>query len=305
MKGIKIKELQECIKKENAEIRRIQNLADAKDYIRRHPTRQTLGADLVWRGEELISAGHYEDGIALLFEAVRMPEEQLLSADTTTLFLRLAEYYLERGQGSLSLQKGRQYLEWVCTKGPSNYESSIAQSGLTEIWKKYKHLVEEEVPPSSEKGITKISKSITEIRALSGQERLNELGQHVYEMSHCGSNLSLLNRWERILFDLTTLAWEHGSSGLAGYFCGYSRRYQQTKKALETVGIPVYLDILAKAENDFPGGMPKSQEAIENAVLKYELEFEEAEQEFFDRDGETEWAKRMETWTAENIEHFR
>jgi hypothetical protein len=148
------------------------------------------------------------------------------------------------------MEKGISYLMKLCCETTDNYEESIAFRELTQVWERYKHLVEGKVPASFIRNANaplkpeECSMQIKDILELPEEDILLELSTHLYELSGCGECLNYLNKWERLVFYLDTLIVDINSDGIL-YFIDYHRtRIKQTKKAMEELGVHTGVQLL-------------------------------------------------------------
>ncbi len=231
-------------------------------------------------------------------------------ADEITVYLRMAEYYIESGD----IEKGMEYLIKLCTETVDNYEESIEFRGLTSVWKKYNHFVKGMVPPSKvfnsgnpippEKCIMQIA----DILNLSDDELLSELSTHLNEMSANGEMLSCLNKWEKLAFYINELCAEVNSGGFSNYLYYYGNHFEKVKISLETIGAEKSIELLNAVESKFPRKkVPKNTDSIQNNIDKMEekgINFEKEDAEYYDFT-EKELLKKLTTYILENKKHFR
>ena len=101
----------------------------------------------------------------------------------TGIYLRFVQYNMEHNQED----KAEEYLLKICN-GVSNYDESIEWSGMSEIWKKYKYLVDGKVPlPLSQrqpvaKAPDECTMQIKDVLQLSKEELLSGLSEHLGEI---------------------------------------------------------------------------------------------------------------------------
>ena len=149
----------------------------------------------------------------------RLMDENRAVSNLTERFLLLARDAIEAGDPEM----GRACLAALC-RSVGNYEESIAWNGLTDIWEKYKHLVEGLVEPSvrvmriEPRAPGECTMSIGDILALPDDTVLSELSQHLQELSGEGGFLQSLNKWERAVFVVDELCMEVYSVGFYSYF---------------------------------------------------------------------------------------
>ena len=266
-----------------------------------------IGNLLVEAGDDAMEKGDTEAALVFLKAAEKCPNV----GDETTLYLRLAQIHLEKGQQ----EEGVAYLIKLCTEGPSNYEESIGFRELTEVWNRYRHLVDGLVPPSVSiysgprpLSPDECSRSIAEIWALPEDEILSALSDHVGEMSGSGEELNYLNKWERSFFYLDEISMEVNSGGFDSYLFHCGEHFHKARKALEAIDSPAMTALLDAVTAKFPRGkVPKSMDAIQNALEKLEekgVDFEEQDDAYYNG-VESEFLPKLLTYVLENKKHFR
>ena len=231
-------------------------------------------------------------------------------ADELTIYLRMAEYYIENGE----TDKGIEYLIKLCTETVDNYEESIGFRELTSVWEKYKHLVEGKVPPSvvcnSGNPIPpeKCTMQIDNILNLSGDEILSELSTHLNELSANGEVLSCLNKWEKLVFYINELCEEVNSGGFSNYLYYYGNHFEKVKTSLETIGAEKSVELLNTVENKFPRKkVPKNLDSIQNNLDKLEeknIVFETEDAEYYNFT-EKEMLTKLTAYILANKKKFR
>ena len=154
------------------------------------------------------------------------------------------------------------------------------------------------------------TKQIEDILQLSKDELLSELSEHLGEMSCYGEEVSYLNKWEKIIFDVDNLLTGVGADGVDSWLLSYGYRLEQTKKALLAIEAQKAFRFLEEIEKRFPRGkVPKSCERIEailDKMLDNDEDFEEEESRYYyDADVETELVECMYQFVVENKKKFR
>ena len=231
-------------------------------------------------------------------------------ANTTFLNLRLAEHHIEKGETEI----GTQYLIKLC-EATSNYEETIGFQDLTDVWEKYKHLVEGKVPASVvfQSGINPCkpedcSMKIGEIFALPHAELLEALSTHLGELSANGEALNYLNKTEKVIFYIDEMEMEVNSGGFEGYLYYHGHHFGGLCKALETVNAVQMRDLMDTIQKKFPRGkVPKSLTAIQNAMDTLEdrgIDFEAEDEQYYDT-LEKDLPDLLLRFVLDNQEHFR
>ena len=276
-------------------------------FVKKYRNDYLIGNLLVEAGDDAMEKGDAETAFAFLKAAEKCPN----GADETTLYLRLAQIYLEKGDQ----ETGIAYLIRLCTEGPSNYEESISFRELTEVWNRYRHLVDGLVPPSVSiysgprpLSPDECSKSIDEIWALPEDEILSALSDHVGEMSGSGGELNYLNKWERSFYYLDEISMEVNSGGFDSYLFHCGEHFHKARKALDAIDSPAMTALLDTVTAKFPRGkVPKSMDAIQNALEKLEekgVDFEDQDDAYYNG-VEVEFLDRLLVWILDNKKHFR
>ena len=272
--------------------------------------RSHYGACLVFLeyGKEIFDRGEIEYGFKIL--QIGMNTFKEVPRDTG-IYLRFVQYNMEHNQEG----KAEEYLLKICNE-ISNYDESIEWSGMSTIWEKYKYLVDGKVPlPLSQrqpvaKTPDKCTKQIGDILQLPKDELLNELSEHLGEMSCYGEEITYLNKWEKIIFDADNLLTGVGADGVDSWLLSYGHRMEQTKKALLAIEAKKAFRFLEEIEKRFPRGkVPKSCERIEailDKMLDNDEDFEEEESRYYyDADVEAELIEGMYQFVVENKKRFR
>lgn len=257
--------------------------------------------------EEYYPKGDYLAGITII-KTVHKHFKNI--ADDLTIYLRMAEYYIEEGR----TEKGTEYLIKLCTETVTNYEEAIAHRNFTAVWEKYKHLVAGKVPESkvleSDNPLPpeKCTVQIGEILSLTDDEMLTELSNHLHEMSANGECMSCLNKWEKAFFYADELCMEINSGGISHYLYYRGNHFEKVKLALETIGAEKMMDLLKSVEEKFPRKkVPRNIDSIQNNLDKMEekgIDFEEEDERYYNAT-ETELLEKLTIYVKENNKHFR
>ena len=266
-----------------------------------------IGNLLVEAGDDATEKGDTEAALVFLKAAEKCPNV----GDETTLYLRLAQIHLEKGDQ----ETGVAYLIKLCTEGPSNYEESISFRELTDVWNRHKHLVDGLVPPSVSiysgprpLSPDECSRSIADILALPEDDLLTALSEHLNEMSGCGTEMNYLNKWERNFFYLDEISMEVNSGGFDSYLFHCGEHFHKARKALDALDAPGMTALLDAVAAKFPRGkVPKSMDAIQNALEKLAdkgVDFEEQDDAYYGG-VESEFLPKLLTYVLENKKHFR
>lgn len=229
----------------------------------------------------------------------------------TGIYLRFVQYNMEHNQED----KAEEYLLKICN-GVSNYDESIEWSGMSEIWKKYKYLVDGKVPlPLSQrqpvaKAPDECTMQIKDVLQLSKEELLSGLSEHLGEMSCYGEEITYLNKWEKIIFDVDNLLTVVGADGVDSWLHSYGHRFEQTKKALQAIGAEKGYMFLGEIEKKFPKGkVPKSYDRLEkilDKMIENDEDFDEEETKYYyDADVEEELVECLYRYVLENKKRFR
>lgn len=302
-----------------AEIEKIQEKYKADKDVEKLANR-LLGSALKYRkyfgtGDYLINLAEEEyypkgDYLAGLTIIKTVHEHFKNIADDVTIYLRMAEYYIENGE----TEKGVEYLIKLCTETVSNYEEAIGFRELTEVWGKYKHLVEGKVPPlevcnnGNPLSPEKCTMQISDIFNLADDEMLSELSTHLNEMSANGEVLNCLNKWEKIFFYIDELCVEVNSGGFSNYLYYHGNHFEKVKSVLETIGAEELSELLKSVEEKFPRNkVPKNIDSIQNTLDKMEekgIDFE-AEDEKYYNETETNLLEKLTVYVKENNKRFR
>jgi len=239
----------------------------------------------------------------------RLMDENRDAGNLTERYLLMAREAIEGGDPDM----GRACLMALC-RSISNYEESIEWNGMTDLWERYRYLVEGFVEPSARVMMTQPKKPsecarpIGEILALSDEELLGELSGHLQELSGNGDALASLNKWERMAWYVDELCMEVNSGGFDAYLSCYGTHFEKAYQALEQMGAVEMTALLDRVRGKFPRSrLPKSCEAIENAVEALEeagVDFE-AEDDAYYGSAEKELLQKLTAFVRENGRRFR
>lgn len=266
-----------------------------------------IGDLLLSIGERYITSGDYSAGIFFIkvvdefFEYV---------ANTTLLNLRMAEYHITNNE----TENGIRRLIRLCSS-VSNYEESIEINELTEVWEKYKHLVQGKVAPSVKVNSPIIplrpeecSMQINDILSLSDDSILEALSFHLGEICGQGDSLNCLNKWERIIYYADELCSEVNSGGFDGYLYYHGLHFEKAYSALKDICAFEALKLLDLVREKFPKNrIPKNEESLQSLMdqlAEKGVDFER-EDELFYSTGEKELLKCLLSYVKENGNHLR
>ena len=276
-------------------------------FVNEYRNDYLIGNLLVEAGDDATEKGDTDSALVFLKAAEKCPNV----GDETTLYLRLAQIHLEKGDQ----ETGVAYLIKLCTEGPSNYEESIGFRELTGVWNRYKHLVDGLVPPPTSAyggprplSPEECSRPIADILALPEDDLLTALSEHLNEMSGCGTEMNYLNKWERNFFYLDEISMEVNSGGFDSYLFHRGEHFHKARKALDALDAPGMTALLDAVAAKFPRGkVPKSMDAIQNALEKLEekgVDFEEQDDAYYNG-VESEFLPKLLAYVLENKKHFR
>ena len=236
-------------------------------------------------GEECIEKGDYQAGI-IIIKTVKDYFSYI--SNTTLLNIRMAEYHIENNETEI----GTQYLINLCTD-ISNYQESIDFNELTDVWKKYKHLVKDKVPKSVSFNSSanplkpeECSMKIDEILSSPKSDIIDNLSTHLNELSANGDFINNLNEIEQIVFYIDEFCMLVNSGGFEEYLYYNGEHFKNAYKAMETVNAVKLLSLMGKVESKFPKNkIPKTLNGIQKAMDSMEekgIDFELEDTHFFD-----------------------
>lgn len=264
--------------------------------------------DFLEYGCDIFDKGETEQGFKIL--QIGLNSFENAHADTG-IHLRFVQYYMENENP----EKAEEYLLKICLE-ISNYDESIEWSGVSAIWEKYRYLVEGKIPPplsamsSVIKSPDECTKDIKEILELPKDDLLADLSEHLSEMSGGGEEIVYLNKWEKAYFDVDAILMEVGSGGVDSWLHMCGHRFEQTKKALQTIRAEKGYRFIEEIEKRFPKGkVPKSYERLEKILDKMidnDEDFEEEENRYYwDEDVEAELVDCLYQFVMDNKKRFR
>jgi hypothetical protein len=217
------------------------NQKDVAKFIKKYKSVDYLGMFMINYAEELITKNKY--GIACLIY-LEIDENKNLKyiSDEVTLWFRLGEYYINKGE----IEKGKQYLINLCDE-VENYEEALGFRELSANWQKLKPYVADEIKPSL------ILNTDTDEDEQMSEDELLEL--FLEEMA---------------------------SGGLHAYLTSYGHRLEETLAAAKNKEKPLTAELLELVKTKyFKGKMPKKLETIENRIFKNDWWFEEEYDKYY------------------------
>ncbi len=282
---------------------------DLTDGIRRlaaDPGCHPYADHLLLMGDSYMESGDSAAGVACM-KAVDKYFPHF--TNETVYHLRMAQYHIENGD----LETGRACLVALC-RSIDNYEESIEWNGLTDVWEKYKHLVQGLVKPSVRVMTSRIKTpaecdmQIGDILALPDEEILNELSGHLQELSGDGDSIQSLNKWERTAYYVDELCMEVNSGGFEGYLYYHGTHFEKSYMALEQMGAGEMTALLDRVREKFPRKrIPKTEESIQNTMDRMEekgVDFE-AEDDIYYGSAEKELLQKLTDYVREHAKRFR
>ena len=258
-------------------------------------------------GEEYISNGDYSAGITFIKSVDKYYNYVV---NSTLLNLKMAEYHIENNE----IEIGIQYLLKLCT-AITNYEESIAFNELTAVWKKYKHLVKDKIPPSVSINSFDVplkpedcSMIIDDIFSHGKSNILDELSTHINELSANGKALNCLNKTEKIFYYIDELCSEVDSGGFESYLYYNGNHFHKAVNSLETIKAIGMLLLIRSIESKFPNNkVPKTLESIQKTIDTLEekgIDFETEDSQFYETEEKVLLDLLLE-FVTENKSHFR
>jgi len=266
-----------------------------------------IGDLFVAHGEQFVDNGDYEAGIIFMLTA-HTTFSQI--ANTTTLYLRLAENEFMRG----NVEQGKEYLLRFCTS-KDNYEESAGINGLTDIWEKYRYYIQTEIPASvkfnaNQKPLSpeSCSMSINDILKLSKDDLLSAISEHLNELCGSGDFLNVLTVPERNVYLIDQLITDINSDGIEHYLAYNGLNFAQTQAALREIGDTQAVVLMEMIQRKFPRSKVPTREAALQATLeKMEnkgIDFE-SEEDFYYECVENSTLDLLYNYILENTNSFR
>lgn len=266
-----------------------------------------VGDILIFIGENYIVNGDPTAGIIF----IQIVNDCIsLVQNKTTLFLRMAEFHFEHQQEDL----GVVFLTKLCTENVENYEESIAANGLTDIWMRYKHYVDGNVPPSvsfQTEASWEIPEeshiNIDEIFAGPKEDLLYTLSQYLDKRTNGGKYLNHLNKWELTFYYIDELCMELNSGGFGHYLYYYGHHFDKVYRALELIGAEQTITLLEDVKTKFPKRrISRSLDRLQDILDKMEengIEFE-AEDDLYYKKVEHELLDKLLEFVMQHQKRF-
>ena len=146
--------------------------------------------------------------------------------------------------------------------------------------------------------------SVEEMFQLSDEEMVDAMGSHLSEKADDGDRIDLLNKEERIVYDLWIMMCETGSDGFQGYLYYYGDRFEETRKEATALKMPIVAKVLQEVEEKFPNQtVPKDEEKRREILDESDIEFEEQDESIYDG-GEAEIIDTLAEYIRSNKDHF-
>lgn len=256
---------------------------------------------LAW-GEELFSSGDRDAGIAV-FKILEKHFENNI-ANKTLLFVRLAEFEFN----NQNTDDGKEYLLLAC-RSIDNFEESIQNNELGEVWKKYRHYVEDEISHSaSDKPLApeECSQHIDEIIKLPQDELFSVLSEHLDELSANGKRLDLLSKQELNVYLIDEFVITINSDGLENYFAYCAQHFIGLCSALEQIGCTEAQELWNKIKDKI-SKVPINDPKFEKALLQVadrDVNFEN-EEAFYYKKVEKKLLSKLSQYVLKNTEFFQ
>ena len=115
---------------------------DVSKFIKKYKSVECLPMIMMNYADELRNKGKHDIANLIYLEMVENRHLKYIY-DEVTLYLRLAEYYINNGE----IEKGKSYLILLCDE-VDNYEEALEFRELTVDWQKLKPYVDDEIKPS-------------------------------------------------------------------------------------------------------------------------------------------------------------
>ena len=214
---------------------------DVAKFIKKYKSLDYLDMIMINYAEELIAKNKYDTACMIYLEIDENKNLKYIS-DEVTLWFRLGEYYINKGE----IEKGKQYLINLCNE-VENYEEALGFRDLSANWQKLKPYVADEIKPSL------ILNTDTDEDELMSEDELLEL--FLEEMA---------------------------LGGLHAYLTSYVHRLEETLAAAKNKEKPLTAELLELVKTKyFKGKMPKKLKTIENRILKNDWWFEEEYDKYY------------------------
>ncbi len=261
-----------------------------------------IGDVLLGYGEELFSAGDREAGIAVFKILEKYFENNI--ANQTLLFVRLAEFEFNKG----NTDAGKDYLLSAC-RSIDNFEESIQNNELEDVWEKYRHYVENEIShPASNKLLApdECSQQMDEIIKLPQDELLFALSEHLAELSANGNKLDLLSEQELNVYLVDEFVVTINSDGLENYFDYCAPHFIGLCSALEQIGCTEAQELWNKIKDKIsqaPINDPKFEKALLHLADR-DVNFEN-EEAFYYKKVERKLFSQISQYVKNNLDSFR
>ncbi len=259
----------------------------AKEFFERFQEVHGAADLLLFLSEERREQRESEGADALL---LLLESEERCIENKVTLFLRLAEYYLELGEEA----RGKMYLKKLCTETVTNFEESIEIHDLGAVWEKYKPLIAEELPLFIEKE----GASLEEIFALEEDELIFALAERYRARDE-------LNQWERAVSLINELMEEINSGGFESYLRYYGLHFKEVEEVIERIGANGMDALIKRVRKKLSlEKLPATEQEWEALLDCHEPDFEREDDTYYERE-EQKLIPILQKFILKNKEKFR
>ena len=214
---------------------------DVSRFIKKYKSVEYLPMIMMNYADELRNKGKRDIANLIYLEMVENKHLKYIY-DEVTLYLRLAEYYINNGE----IEKGKSYLLLLCDE-VDNYEEAIEFRELTAEWQKLKPYVVDEIKPSL------VTMNDTDEDEFVPDDELLEL--FLSEMA---------------------------SGGIHAYLTSYGHLLERTLGMARSKEKTVTVELLELIKTKyFKGEMPQKLVTIENIIDKNDWWFEEEYDQYY------------------------
>ena len=214
---------------------------DVSRFIKKYKSVEYLPMIMMNYADELRNKGKRDIANLIYLEMVENKHLKYIY-DEVTLYLRLAEYYINNGE----IEKGKSYLLLLCDE-VDNYEEAIEFRELTAEWQKLKPYVVDEIRPSL----------VT----------MNDTDEDEFVP-------------DDVLLELFLS--EMASGGIHAYLTSYGHLLERTLGMARSKEKTVTVELLELIKTKyFKGEMPQKLVTIENIIDKNEWWFEEEYDQYY------------------------
>lgn len=149
---------------------------------------------------------------------------------------------------------------------------------------------------------------ISEVLALSDEDLLEAMSEHLNEMCDWGTDVDSLNEYEKVVFYADELSMEVNCGGFYGYLYNCGENFHSAKQAFETIKSEKMLTLLSDVESKFPNNeIPANADSLQVTLDTLDangINFDDNDDYYYET-AEKELLQQLISYIRENETQFR